>query len=559
MPPKSLSTAAAKIVKILADLPDQCPAPTARPRARAAFLGGGWTCRCRECPAAEKQRPNRASRETCFGCGRPQNKALSPPAALRLPPREPTTRKAQAVDGKAKGKDRSDNASPKGSGEPAAGGSAGRGADPAPDPAAPGPVGEAFGHHVPVKLPAAVFAAGDNEMTRLGLTPLRSIDPATLYRLPQSELPPFSMEDELAKVAPAGLTVAIAAKERELAAMKQASVQLPDDLPLKATILKEITDHEAVIVKMKKKAPGDPLMVEQLRTARQEHVEKAALQRQNENNGMQKAEARKAEQHRIIDKMLADLQALKSGINAQYLVAAGAWTEHHAKREAQRRAILTEFDARIAAIELRPAQPVLPSPALPAPPGAGLNPAPDVTPQDPLLKALDDVRIAQQALAAAQAAQEAAARLADHLAMFPIDNDDFPTEVAAPSEDQWQQVHNLWAGLEAMNRQEMLHAVQAPVTYGQLQAGVAIPRLILGEKLWHKAYPLTQPDDNTVVTVQLRRLMGMSLEAHRDKLVKDQERQNLAQNTTSDAVMAAVADFRNKKRKADDAAVPGRG
>ena len=180
--------------------------------------------------------------------------------------------------------------------------------------------------------------------------------------------------------------------------------------------------------------------------------------------------------------------------------------------------------------------------------------------QDLLQKALNDAKEAQEKVIALQAAfaQEkrnraaAAAMCSDHLATFTCEAADFPTTVSAPGEDQWQELHNLWAGLEAMQRQEAFQGVQAPATYGQLLSGTAVPRIILGEALWKKAYPDKQPEESTVVTVQIRGMLWSSLQAHREKLMTDKRQQDAAKQSLDSAVEHVVTEFRHKRRRAGE-------
>jgi len=280
---------------------------------------------------------------------------------------------------------------------------------------------------------------------------------------------------------------------------------------------------------------------------------------QRAQEGRDKATEQKIEQVGIIDKMIAGLTSLKADVVASFDNAAAAWLAYHGKRDRQWKEILDEIDARVATIQARPPPPD------PAPSAMALDaPQPQLAqssqPADLLQQALSDAREAQEKVVALQAAfaQEeqkraaSAAMFTDHLATFTCEAADFPTTVTEPSEEQWQELHNLWAGLEAMQRQETFQGVQAPVTYGQLMSGTAVPRIVLGEALWKKAYPNQQPNDSTVVTVQVRSILWSSLQAHREKLTADLRRQGEAKASLETAVENVVTTFRNKRRRAGE-------
>jgi len=425
--------------------------------------------------------------------------------------------------------------------------------------ATPGPVGELFDDLVAVKEPAVSLITGADEATRMGITPLKPIDTSGLHRLPPSDVPAFSLEAELAKVAPVEQAEAIALKDKNLALTLQAASLLPDGHPSKDGLLKDAEDLKTAIARLKKKAPGDALMIEQLRLARQEHVGHAALLAQRAQVGRDSAAEKKAEHVGIIDKMIADLTKLKTNIVTSFDKSTAAWATYHGKRDEQWKGILDEIDARIATIQARPPAPD-PAPAPMLVDAAQGQNAQAAQTEDLLQKALNDAKEAQDKVIALQAAfaQEkrnraaAAAMCSDHLATFTCEAADFPTTVSAPGEDQWQELHNLWAGLEAMQRQEAFQGVQAPVTYGQLLSGTAVPRIILGEALWKKAYPDKQPDDSTIVTVQIRAMLWSSLQAHREKLTADQRRQEEAKASLETAVENVVTEFRHKRRRAGE-------
>ena len=536
--------------------------PHARPTP-AKPPNSGWLCRWNDCPAAEKYKVTFASKPCCCGCGRAKNKALSPPVASRVPPREPTQRRKPATTDQDKPKHKDYAAAVRNGGPKAAPiATTPAAAEVQKDEVEAGPVGVLFNKLESIKAPKDGIITGTDEATRLGLAALTPIDTSRLYRLPPSELPAFSIEAELGKVAPVEITEAIRAKEQYRAFTLQAATVLPDGHDSKLGLMDKVKEADAAIAKLKKKAPGDTLMIEQLRSAQQGYRQHAAQLEQNAKEGETKALKQLSEQTKLIDKMVADLTKLKNNVIASHGAATVAWKDYHARRDKQWHDILGEFDTRIAQLQ---AQPVV----------AGIVTAPPDPMAVDAIAALTPLQIAEadsratkakmEAMLAAHAQRErdmaaATAVLHDHLATFTCEAADFPVQVAEPGESQWQEVHNLWAGLEAMQQQEAFQGAQAPVTYGELLSGTAVPRLLLGETLWQKAYPARQPDDSTVVTVQLRYFLWRSLQAHRDKLLGDKQRQEQAKASLGSAVQDVVTAFRQKRRRAEEViAVPASG
>jgi len=185
---------------------------------------------------------------------------------------------------------------------------------------------------------------------------------------------------------------------------------------------------------------------------------------------------------------------------------------------------------------------------------------------DPVLRAQRDAQDAFQKLAAAQVAAQAAvqaqaaaeqqmalikaaAKVPEHELGFEGDPSELPTIVPEPQGEQWTQLHNLWTALDQLKRQEAFTGFPIPVTFAQLQAGLAVPELLLGSAIWAKAYPGTPPTLDTVVTVQVRSLMAISMEAHQAKLVADRAKQEEARLATEAGIVAAVTEYRTKRRR----------
>jgi len=432
---------------------------------------------------------------------------------------------------------------------------------------ADGPVAMSFKNVVAAKLPAPTPIVGTDETSRLGITPLREIDPVQLFRRPPSEVPKVDLEEMLSKTPPVELKDNLTAKEEKAEATRRALANYQDDHPLREEARKMLETQLAEIEKLKRKTPGHTVAIEQLRSAKQSHVQHAAEQRQRAAEGMQRAANRKDIQVSIIDEVAKQLQQLKTGILAAHADAAQAWAEYQVKREDQWTSILAEFDARVAALAIQPQPAPPPTPAMIAVPSSPRSGALQLLDNaDPVLRAQRDAQDAFQKLAAAQVAAQAAvqaqaaaeqqmalikaaAKVPEHELGFEGDPSELPTMVPEPQGEQWTQLHNLWTALDQLKRQEAFTGFPIPVTFAQLQAGLAVPQLLLGSAIWAKAYPGTPPTLDTVVTVQVRSLMAISMEAHQAKLVADRAKQEEARLATEAGIAAAVTEYRTKRRR----------
>jgi len=178
------------------------------------------------------------------------------------------------------------------------------------------------------------------------------------------------------------------------------------------------------------------------------------------------------------------------------------------------------------------------------------------------MKARRETVLAQEALVAAQAAhakfaqdlaiREAARAAEEHLATFEYSKDDLPQTIATPDGQQWQELHFLWASLAELQRQETTNGVKIPITFAQLRAGTAVPELVLGPALWRKAFPAGKPSEDALVTVQVRELLKLSLEAHQDKLCAEQAKQKEAKDAAMRDMTAVVDRFVAKRPRTED-------
>jgi len=386
----------------------------------------------------------------------------------------------------------------------------------------------------------------------------------------------MDVEELLAKAPPVEHEGNLTAKIAMAEATRRALANYSDDHPLHDAAVKTLETQMAEIEKLKKKAPTDTVYVAQLRTAAQSYAEHAAMQRQRAVEGTRKASERKDIQIGIIDEVSRQLQQLKTDLLASFGGAAQAWASYQTTREEQWTAIQNEFEARIATLRARPPPATPPTtlavaPAYILPPGAAAPPAANTA--DPVQQAQHDAKDAYAKLAAAQSAMQeavkakaaaelevqrakAAALTPVHEVTFDGEVSDLPTMVPEPQGEQWTQLHNLWTALDLLRRQEAFAGVQAPVTYSQLQSGLEVPELLLGSVLWAKAYPGPPPTHDTIVTVQVRTLLSISMEAHTAKLQADRVKQLAAKDATEAGITAAVSEYRIKRRRWTESTPP---
>jgi len=190
-------------------------------------------------------------------------------------------------------------------------------------------------------------------------------------------------------------------------------------------------------------------------------------------------------------------------------------------------------------------------------------------PRDPVVSAQQETARAKDALAAAQvtfkqavddkaAAERAAALLKaanPQLAHFDCSIDELPKTLPEPQPEQWQLLHNLWSALQLLYQHEAAAGDSIPVTFDQLQAGIEVPRMLLGDAIWGRAFPDGQPKGDAVPTVQLKKLLGVSRDHHREKLVADKARQESAAVSAAPIIEEAAQIF--KKRRRDALQSPG--
>jgi len=563
---------------------------------RPAATGGTWACRHADCRFATKGLLNFAERRLCGGCGRTKTVALSPPASGAIQGAGATAEKAEgdtlaAVQAKKEKRDRKKQAREQrkakcvGSASTATG-VASQAARP-PAPAAPGPVSQAMAATLVLADGAAATAISRPALPKELLDQsqlLESVVKAVTSSLAQESMPPLgdpkraeivvndflgskdpALKEER-KVQQAGLVaklkVAVAALEAGGDATKDALTGVQASLAA----------AEAQLAKFEKETPSTGYDVKAVKNAKAAF--ELALQRKR-GNALAGA-ARAAERHVARAKIFQDARDQLARLEAGTLEVEKQCAQAHAARTGAAAAVDQEvarlFEAKIAkcnaddaaaqvarAVEVSVSNDaVMPQ----APPAAVL----DAQPLDPLQQAQQDVKKAQEALAAAQLAhtadlkqkEEAHARAVQaaavapnlpHLVTFVCEQSDLPQAIAKPEGQQWQELHYLWAGLEALQRQEALQGYQVPVTFAQLRAGLDTPALVLGQALWAKAFPAGPPTPEAVVTVQVRMLLQLSLEVHRQALCEEQARQQQAREEIKTSIEEAVEEYRGKRQR----------
>jgi len=257
-----------------------------------------------------------------------------------------------------------------------------------------------------------------------------------------------------------------------------------------------------------------------------------------------------------------------------FAAADAAWKHLHGQRKLQWNALYNEIDAKIMELEVLNSSPAAPPSAVAqAGPGPAASAQPltgGMVPDQGLMalrQAEEDAKRANEALKALQeahktalAAKEAAEQQASavlaisnvpaHLEMFEFDASLLPTMLPEPQPDQWPQYHKLWTMLEMLTRHETIAGVQVPVSFAQLQAGLDIPRALVGEAIWQKAYPGQQPTEESLVTVQFRQICWLPLNTFSEKLIKDKAKQEMSPEQTATYAESVVTDYRAKRRKA---------
>ena len=523
-----------------------------------------WRCRFSDCPFGTACRINFGHRDTCKGCSRPKQHAMNPPRNMACPPSEPTTsiktgNRRGTNDGN-RAQQQAEAAPPVKAPPPSQTPKAAKPHDK--DPKEPGPVATTFAYLNPPKY-GNKYDPNKSDLEVLGLFEIKDVELETLYSRPRERPPPLHTPEELvAAAAPFEASEALATKQAELALTRQILSLVGDANPaIKATALATLEEQEAAVAKLAKKAPGSRLQIEQLRSAKQSQTEAAVKWEQVIAEGRSKAVQRMDQHLKIIDGLAAQLVERRKMVVTAFQGADQAWAQHHQVRRDQWTALHREFDNKITELELAPAAASLED-----------NSMQDVAqqdPRDPVVTAQQETARTRDALAVAQtafkqavddkaAAERAAALLKaanPQLARFDCSIDELPKTLPEPQPEQWQLLHNLWSALQFLHHHEAADGDSIPVTFDQLQAGIEVPRMLLGDAIWGRAFPHGQPKGDAVLTVQLKKLLGISLDHHREKLVADKARQESAAVSAAPIIEEAAQQF--KKRRRDALQSPG--
>jgi len=398
----------------------------------------------------------------------------------------------------------------------------------------------------------------DDVHKELGISPVVEVDCARFFRKPALSVPPKlpTIEELSAKSPHLVASDSLAAKEAVAAQTRSSLASLPADHHLYQTIAEDLAKQEAVITKMHKKAPGSALLAEKVKLVKQEQVQQETLQAQNAESGKLKAAQHLQEQLKAIDEVSRDLVRRRAAVVEAHTAANLAWAEYRAKQKAQWQQLFADFDAEILKLETAATQASLPNAHDPPAPTANLVP-------DALMDqvAADTQRAGQVVAAAVQAHQMSAAlriaasaptpAMSELHRVFQCDSQDLPKQLAEPQPAQWVLLHQLWCSLETIFRNEHLAGEPVPITMAQLHAGEVVPKMVLGEVIWAKAFPGQQPTADSVLPLQVRNLLWMSLQLHRDKLLQDKARQEEAQVAVGAMVEETMTEFRNKRRRAE--------
>ena len=263
--------------------------------------------------------------------------------------------------------------------------------------------------------------------------------------------------------------------------------------------------------------------------------------------------------------MIAEVTQRKEAVVKAHALSEEAWTRFHQQRRAQRAAVIDQFEAKIAAAQADVAREATAMQVVAAPAAAVAEAGTQPPPADALAQAQADTAAAREALVKAEeeykrllAAKNAADTLGPpQLARFDCVFEDLPTMIPEPTAVQWQQLYALNSALEALQSHETFSGLVFPVTIAQLHCGTEVPRMLLGEKLWGQAFPTDAATETSLVTLQVRQLLLLSLQKHQAKLLQDQASHIEATEQAAKSVNTAVDEYRDKKRKVDALSAAG--
>jgi len=382
---------------------------------------------------------------------------------------------------------------------------------------------------------------------------------------PESPAPLLSAKEIIAKSSPVEATTAISDKERELEAAKLILAHTPEGCQVYAANLEYHKSVETTLAKLKKQQPCPKVFAEQLRSAKQAQLVLKSKFQEKVEAGKAKAAGRLMEQLKAIDSLTAALHERRTACISEHAKVTDRWAAFNQKRYDQHQQVLSQFDAMILTAELPDSPPAMMDTDQGAsgtvhPPGTAMVPTPT---EDALLQAQRAAAVANEALAKLQKqfqeAQQAQPQpgVPPELVTFVCENDELPEEIPEPEPDQWEAYHILYSALDTLGRHDALAGPPIPVTYGQIKCGLAVPRQLLGDALWAKAYPSGNVSDDTIVTQQIRALMVQSIKQHQAKLIKDKAKHDANIKAAKADMDVIASDARAKKRKTSAASAAG--
>jgi len=276
--------------------------------------------------------------------------------------------------------------------------------------------------------------------------------------------------------------------------------------------------------------------------------------------GQAKAAGRLAEQLEAIDALTVALHERRTACISEHGKAVSLWTTYNQRRRNQHQEVVSQFEGMILAANLPDSPDPMITDSSPQVLGTAVVPTPT---EDALLLAQKNAAVAYEALAKLQKqfseAQQAQPQpfVPPELVTFHFEDNDLPENIPEPEPDQWDAFHILYAALDALGRHDLVAGAPVPVTYGQIKCGLTVPRLLLGDVLWTKAYPQGNVDDSTIVSQQVRGLMVQSIKQHLAKLLRDKAKHDANITAAKASMDVLAADHRDKKRKSVAASAAG--
>jgi len=554
VPVKSLSKDERRMVLIMRRGTGQPPPREAKPKVNV----GQWLCHYSDCIFAVKHKPMFSNRTECMGCFRPKNRAMNPPRTQRLPPSEPTTstraQTASNVQSQPRDEPKVTRVKPvTGEKMVTTAKTATSDANLVTSSATPGPIASAFDTFKGPTRPRLVQLTGATESERIGAHPLDEFDVATLYRRPPQDPAPLpTSEDIVSKLVPVASSRALADKEACIGITKALLAQCPEWHPGHAQSAELLKTQEAELAKLKKQAPAPKVFTEQLKSARQGQHQLMTQWLEKTASGKAGADDRLKEHLKILDDLSIAILQRRSEIVTAHHDTGVAWNVFNSKKNAQWKEVLAQLDAKITVAEATAT--VAQAPIIDALAIAGAARVP-VPVESHINEAL--VIAQREATEARRKVEELERRCREYLAAqalgFQISVADLPSMIPEPEASQWELYHVLYTNLEHLDTLEAVNGGTIPVTFGQMKCGLEIPRVLLGDVIWDKAFPEGAVTDESIIIPRVRKLMVASLKKHMVKLVQDKAKHDAAIQAALAEMDGVVSEWQAKKRKAPEA------